>query len=99
MDAKTIRHISSLARIEITEREEKKLQDELSSILGYVEQLNKVNTDNVGPLYQTTGLTNAVREDEHRKDFEVGDVLHDKLIGQAPNNEERYIKVRSILDK
>lgn len=99
MDSKTIKHIASLARIELTGREEEKMKDELSSILGYIGQLNKVNTDGVEPLYQTTGLVNSTREDEHRGDFEMDEGLNEKLIGQVPEKESRFIKVKSVLSK
>ncbi len=109
MDAKTIKHIASLARIELTQKEEERMKEELSSILGYVEQLNKVDTSGVEPLYQTTGLINSMREDTHRGDFsakggpasgwKMDNDLNEKLIGQAPHKENRFVKVKSILNK
>ena len=99
MDIKTVKHIASLARIELTEKEEYKMKDELSSILSYVEQLNKVKTDGVEPLYQTTGLVNSRREDKYRGDFKMNEELNAKLIGQAPDKENRFLKVKSILNK
>ncbi|MDP3697033.1 MAG: Asp-tRNA(Asn)/Glu-tRNA(Gln) amidotransferase subunit GatC, partial [Candidatus Taylorbacteria bacterium] len=82
---------------------------------------NKVDTENVEPLYQTTGLVNSVRKDEYRKDFELDDPVRSlarakgtspkdlgeatsyginaKLIGQAPDSQNRFIKVKSVLNK
>lgn len=94
-----IKHIASLARIKLTEKEEEKMKNELSSILSYVEQLNKVDTEGVEPLYQTTGLVNSVRLDEYRKDFEMNEELNNKLIGQAPQRENRFLKVKSVLSR
>jgi len=99
MDSKTIKHIASLARIELTDREEDKIGGELSATLGYIDKLNNINTDNVEPLYQVTGLINSMREDKSRKDFEMDEGLNEKLIGQAPNKEIRFIKVKSVLNK
>ncbi len=99
MDIKTIKHVASLARIELTNKEEEKMRDELSSVLGYVEQLNKVNTDGVEPLYQTTGISNSMRKDEYRGDFKMDESLNEKLIGQAPSKENGFVKVKSILNK
>ena len=45
------------------------------------------------------GLVNYFRADEHRKDFEMNEDLDEKLIGQAPHTENRFIKVRSVLNK
>lgn len=99
IDKKTIQHIAKLARINLTDKEEEKMQVELSSILEYIELLNRVETEGIEPLYQTTGLVNSLREDKYREDFKIDEKLHDKLVGQAPEREGRFVKVRSILNK
>lgn len=99
MDSKTIKHIASLARIGLTQKEEDKMKDELGSIISFIEQLNKVNTDNIEPLYQTTGLVNSMRSDEYRGDFKIDEALNSKLIGQAPAKQDNFIKVKSVLNK
>lgn len=96
---KEIEHLAELARIKITEKEKKDLEKDLSSILGYIEKLNEVDTNAVEPLYQTTGLVNSMRSDEDRNEFKMSDALNEKLIGQAPHKENRFIKVKSILNK
>ena|SRR3989344_7106320 len=96
---KDIQHIAQLARITIAEKDEEKLKEELSSILDYINKLNEVNTEGIAPLYQTTELVNSIRPDEYRKDFVMDEELNKKLIGQAPKKEERFIKVRSVLNK
>ena len=94
-----VKKIAKLARIEISDSEVEKLKGELSSILDFVNKLSEVNTDGVEPLYQTTGLVNSVRGDEPRNEFPMTDDLNDKLIGQAPHKENRFIKVKSVLKK
>lgn len=105
MDSKTVKDIAHLARIKLTEKEEEKMKDELSSILGFVEQLNKVSTDGVEPLYQNTGLLNSARSDNYRQDFSAkggsasGWKLNDNLVGQAPDKEGMFVKVKLVLSK
>lgn len=94
-----VRHIAQLARIKLTEKEEEKFKKELSSILDYVNKLKELNTDKVEPLYQTTGIVNALRTDKYRKDFEMSEELNEKLVGQAPHKENRFIQVKSVLKK
>jgi len=94
-----IRRIASLARVKIDEKDEKKFQKDLGSILEYIEKLNEVDTTGVEPLYQTTGLVDSFRSDESRGEFKMDESLNEKLIGQAPNKEDRFIKVKSILNK
>ena len=99
IDKNTIQHIAKLARINLTPKEEEKMKQELSSILGYIEKLNQVNTERIEPLYQIAGLVNSVRSDDYRRDFAVDENLNKKLIDQAPEKEEKFIKVKSILNK
>lgn len=96
---KEVKHIAELARIKIDEKEEKSLKKDLSSILEYVEKLNEVDTAGVEPLYQTTGLVNSFREDEPREEFKMDEPLNEKLVGQAPHSQDRFIKVKSILPR
>ena len=99
IDDKTVEHISILARIQITEKEKKKFQEDLSSILSYIDKLNEVNTDTVKPLYQITGLVNSMRADNYRGVFKINEELNSKLIGQAPEKENNFIRVKSVLNK
>ena len=96
---KEVRHIAQLARIKLTDKEKGKFKKELSLILDYVNKLNELDTENIEPLYQTTGIVNALRPDKHRKDFEMDEELNEKLIGQAPSRQDRFIKVGGVLKK
>ncbi len=94
---KEVKHIAQLARIKLTEKEEKSLKKDLSSILEYINKLNEVDTTGVEPLYQTTGLVDSFRSDEPRGEFKMDENLNEKLIGQAPHKEGRFIKVKAVL--
>lgn len=56
--------VAKLANLPLTSAEEKKFGKQLASILDYMEVLNKVDTSNVEPTSQVTGLKNVMREDE-----------------------------------
>lgn len=75
-----VEHIAKLARLTLTPAEAEKMTKELSSILQYVEQLNEVNTDNVPPTAQVTGLTNTLREDQ----VKPSEAAPDDLLGCSP---------------
>ena len=96
---KEVKHIAGLARIKISEKEEKSLQKDLSSILEYIDKLNEVDTTGVEPLYQTTGLIDSFRSDEPRGEFKMDKNLNEKLVGQAPHKKNRFIKVKSVLER
>lgn len=59
-----VRHIAKLARLKLSDAEVKKLGKEMSSILDYIDILNELDTENVEPTAQVTGLTSVFREDE-----------------------------------
>lgn len=99
MDKKDVEHIAALARIELNDGMKERLKNDLGSILDYIEVLSNVPTEHVEPLYQVTGLTSRLRNDEHRNDFPMDETLDAHLTGQAPNRADRLVKVKSILKK
>lgn len=69
-------HIAKLARLELKEEEVEKFRVQLSEILEYVGQLQKVDTAGVEPISQITGLQNVTRPDLVRGcDPEVRDAM------------------------
>lgn len=59
-----VRHIAKLARLGINETDIEKFSKQLSDILNYVEKLNEVDTSDVAPTSQVTGLENIMRKDK-----------------------------------
>ena len=92
-------HIAKLGRVDIVPEKRDQLKKDLSSILGYIEKLNQADTSSVEPLYQTTGLVNAVRTDEPRGEFVMNDKLEKLLLDQAPARKDRFVKVKSIMTR
>lgn len=101
LSIKEVEHIAKLARIHLSDKEKQKYSKELSSILGYVEKLQKVNTDNVEETSQVTGLTNVYSEDKTMDDWKVDKDIkknREKLLSNAPARKDDYIKVRQVLE-
>ncbi|MCA9370612.1 MAG: Asp-tRNA(Asn)/Glu-tRNA(Gln) amidotransferase subunit GatC [Candidatus Peregrinibacteria bacterium] len=59
-----VRHIAKLCRLNLSEEQLEKFPTELSAILSFVDKLQEVDTSNVQPTPQSTGLTNVFRDDE-----------------------------------
>jgi aspartyl-tRNA(Asn)/glutamyl-tRNA(Gln) amidotransferase subunit C len=89
-----IEHIAKLARIELTEEEKERFTKELSSILDYVNQLNKVDASKIEGISRVTGLENIVRKDTEDK---IRDKKY-KLLNEAPKRKGDYIQVPKILE-
>ena len=63
IDKTQVEHIAELARLELSEAEVEQYSGELTAVLGYIDQLNKVATNGVEPTAQVTGLVNRTRQD------------------------------------
>ena len=63
LDSATVRRIARLARIRVDDAEVAQLQTELSSILGWIEQLNEVDVAGVTPLTGGARMAMAMRDD------------------------------------
>lgn len=68
INQKVLKHLANLARIELSDREEKKLLDDLRSILAYFEKLEELDTKNISAMNGGTALENVFREDGSRID-------------------------------
>jgi len=59
-----VQYVAGLAMLEVAENERKELADQLSRIVEYVEQLNKLDVSGIEPTAQVvTSVKHAVRED------------------------------------
>ncbi len=97
IDKKQVEHIAKLSRIKLSEEEKEKFSGELSQILDYFETLKKVDTENVSPISQVTGIKNVLREDEEEKiEKKARDKRREKILKNVPKKEGEYIKVKSI---
>ena len=68
LSEKDILHVANLAKLTLSGEEIKKYQRQLSEVVGYVDELNEVETEGVEPTSQTTGLMDVLREDEIKKE-------------------------------
>lgn len=91
-----VEHIARLARIELTEAEEAKFEQDLASILEFVSRLNELDTTDVKPLTGGTELVNAVREDEPgRPDPERAR----RIVAAAPRTRDGYVEVKAVFQR
>jgi aspartyl-tRNA(Asn)/glutamyl-tRNA(Gln) amidotransferase subunit C len=86
-------YVAGLAKIAVSEQEAEKLRAELDNILGYVRQLDSLDTSGVEPTYQVTGLVNVSREDVV---IDYG-VSQQALLQNAPKSQDSQIKVPKVL--
>ena len=88
-----VRHIATLARVELNDAEVERYREQLSSILAHFETLNAIDTSGVPPTAQTLDLVNVERADEPRPSAPLDEVLRN-----APRREGGYLRVRAVLE-
>ena len=69
---KDVRYVADLANLELAPEEKAQFLAQLDSILGYVEQLNELDTSNVEPMAQVLheqSETETLREDTVEASF------------------------------
>ena len=92
LTADQVKKIAALCRIELDATEVEKFQKELSVVLDYVSELNKVDTTGIEEISQVTGLENIVREDTAEYSES-----RDAIIANFPENKDGFLKIKSIL--
>lgn len=85
--------LARLSRLQLTDEEVIQFGDEISAILGYVEQLQQADVSGLEPTNQVSGLKDVTRPDEIR---DYGYKPED-LIKGAPAQEKSHIKVKRML--
>jgi aspartyl-tRNA(Asn)/glutamyl-tRNA(Gln) amidotransferase subunit C len=86
-------HVAMLARLGLSDEERERMREQLSSILGHIDQLRAVDTSDVPPTAQVIPLAPVLRDDVVQPSLTVEQVL-----ANAPRTEGGFIKVRAILD-
>jgi aspartyl-tRNA(Asn)/glutamyl-tRNA(Gln) amidotransferase subunit C len=88
-----VKKLARLSALSVSDEEAAALAVQLQDILGYVAQLDEVDTAGVEPTYQVTGLVNVTRADEI---IDYG-VDADQLLALAPATQDNQIKVPRVL--
>ncbi|PIB33928.1 hypothetical protein BFP72_00015 [Reichenbachiella sp. 5M10] len=88
----TVRKLSNLARLELSEDQELKMSKDLGDILEWVEQLEEVDTENVDALGNVNEDEVPLRGDVADNFFENGETTKN-----APESTDNYFVVPKVL--
>jgi aspartyl-tRNA(Asn)/glutamyl-tRNA(Gln) amidotransferase subunit C len=94
LNREQIEHIANLARLDLTEEELDTYGKQISGILNYIDQLREVDTSDVEPTAQVSGLVDVLREDKVEK-WDEGE--REKALEQASELEDGQVKVGRVL--
>jgi aspartyl-tRNA(Asn)/glutamyl-tRNA(Gln) amidotransferase subunit C len=92
---KEVEYVARLARLELSEKEKEIYAGQLENILGYIDQLNKLDTKDVPPTSHALSLSNVWRDDvlcpATPDDIE-------RLLANAPEREDNFFKVKKVIE-
>lgn len=88
-----IKYLESLARITLTEEQEKKVGTELQDILTYIDMLNELDTDGVEAMSHCFPVTNVMRDDVVEPSM-----TSDEITANAPESQDGCFVVPKTVD-
>lgn len=86
-------HIAKLANLPLNSKEVKKYEEQLSSILSYIDKLQALDTTNTEETSQTTGLENVTAED-----VTSPSLSQEEALSNTKNKHNGLFKVKGILN-
>ncbi len=92
-DPFNVRYTAQLARLDLTDAEIEKFQNQLGQVLAHVEQLRKVDVSQVAATAHANAVTNVFRTDESRGFFTQATVL-----SNAPRSANGLIVVPKVIE-
>ena len=87
-----VKKVAELARIELNEDEIDHHSIQLEKILDYINQLEKIDTENIPCTTRAIEVVNVVRDDINEKFDET-----DQILDLAPSREDDFFKVPKII--
>jgi len=88
-----VAHVAGLARLKLDDAARERLQKELASIVGYVDQLCEADVSGVEPLAHAAPLLNVLRDDKALDSFP-----REAMLANAPDTVDReLVKVKQVL--
>jgi aspartyl-tRNA(Asn)/glutamyl-tRNA(Gln) amidotransferase subunit C len=88
-----IEHIAVLARLRLSEEEKELFVSQLSSILGYMEKLNELDTKDIEPTSHVLFLNNVMRDD-----LQAASLPREDALANAPSHTEKFYRVPKIIE-
>ena len=86
IDKDTVIHISKLARISLDEKKVDSLSRDLTSIMKFIEKLNKLNTDKIEPLTSIINTSLKSRKDEIKEGN-----IRDQILKNSPEKMMNFL--------
>ena len=93
VDKETVVQIARLARIRVPDEQQESLTGELNNILGWIEQLNEVETEGVVPMTSVVARKAPLRDDQ----VTDGD-KPEQIVRNAPEADRDFFLVPKVVE-
>ena len=87
-----VKKVAELARLKLNSNQVRHHAEQIEKILDYVNQLEKIDTNEVPPTTRAIEVINVLRSDENNKFAN-----RDELLNLAPARENDFFKVPKII--
>jgi aspartyl-tRNA(Asn)/glutamyl-tRNA(Gln) amidotransferase subunit C len=97
-----VRHVATLANLELTAEELPRMARDLNAVLGYIAQLSELATADVAPMAQVgemLGLSPAAEGESLRPDAVKPSVDRAAVMAEAPEADGRFFKVPKVIER
>jgi len=91
---KTIDKLGNLAKLQFSETEKIAIKSDLEKMVGFIEQLQQVDTTNIEPLLHISDAVNVLREDNLG-----GSIITEEALLNAPSNDGQFFTVPKVIKK
>ena len=81
-------HVARLSRLELTDDEVAKFQEQLSAIIGAISKVSELDLSDVPPTAHPLEIANTWAEDEPRPSLPL-----DEVFANAPDRDDDYFRV------
>jgi aspartyl-tRNA(Asn)/glutamyl-tRNA(Gln) amidotransferase subunit C len=92
MTDEEIRALAHLARLQLSAEEVKTIGQQLQNILGFVEQLSKLDTEDVEPMTTALDVVNRWQADAN-----VSCLDREQALKNSPSHDDEYFLVPAVL--
>ncbi|WP_457622349.1 Asp-tRNA(Asn)/Glu-tRNA(Gln) amidotransferase subunit GatC [Persephonella sp.] len=92
IDRETVLKVSQLAKLSLTEEEVELFSKQLSDILGFIEKLEELDTENILPFYEMIDRDAPLREDKPEEGL-----TNDDALKNAPQSEDGFFVVPRVV--
>lgn len=89
-----IDNLAKLARLQFSGEEKEELKHDLEQMIGFIDKLNELDTENVEPLLHMSPRMNVLREDVVQ-----GSVSREEALLNAPEKNETFFLVPKVIKK